>query len=199
MNSENTLLTALINHFKNYFPLTGKEKEELSSHFRERKIKRRGFILQQGDVCKHFSFVVSGCLKMYAVDQTGKEHNLQFAMENDWITDLASFYSEKPSMVYIEAIEPSSILQIEHADLLYLYTNYHKFDRNFRIIVEQRCIELQNRVLQNISASAEERYRYFLQQYPTLPNRLPHTQIASYLGITPEFLSKIRKDLINKP
>lgn len=166
--------------------------------FTERKIKRRGFVLQQGDVCRHFTFVVSGCLKMYAVDKSGKEHNLQFVAENDWITDLGSFYSEKPSGVYIEAMEPSVILQIKHPDLLHLYTNYHKFDRNFRIIIEQKYIELQNRVLQNISSTANERYQSFLEQYPHLSNRLPNTQIASYLGITPEFLSKIRKDLTHK-
>ena len=188
----------LITYFKNYFPLTAKEKEELSLRFTERRIKRRTYVLQQGDVCKHFSFVVSGCLKMYAVDANDKEHNLQFVAENDWITDLASFYSEKPSKVYIEAIEPTTVLQINHEDLLELYINYHKFDRNFRIIIEQKYIELQDRVLQNISMTAEERYRHFIEKYPNLLNRLPNTQIASYLGITPEFLSKIRKEWSQK-
>jgi len=174
------------------------EKMELCTRFAERIIKRRSFILQQGDVCKHFTFVVSGCFKMYVIDQAGKEHNLQFAAENDWIADLASFYSEKPSSLYIEAIEPSTILQIKHDDLLHLYINYPKFDRNFRIIAERKYIELQNRVLQAISNTTEERYENFLEQYPHLNNRLPNTQIASYLGITPEFLSKIRKDLAHK-
>lgn len=194
MNSEPSI-EALIKFFKNYFPLKKQEQEELRLKFSEKTVKRRGFILQYGDVCRHFTFVVSGCLKMYAVDKFAKEHNLLFAAENDWITDLSSFYSEKPSLVYIEAIEPSTILQIKHSDLLNLYINYHKFDRNFRIIVEQKYIELQNRVLQNISSTAEERYLTFLEQYPKLSNRLPNTQIASYIGITPEFLSKIRKDL----
>jgi CRP-like cAMP-binding protein len=189
----------LIQYFKKYFPLTAKEKEELLLRFTGRKFKRRAFMLQQGDVCKHFFFVVSGCVKMYAVDAAGKEHNLQFVAESDWITDLASFYAEKPSKVYIEAIEPTSVLQINHEDLLQLYINYHKFDRNFRIIIEQKYIELQNRVLQNISATAEERYLNFMEQYPGLASRLPNTQIASYLGITPEFLSKIRKERVKKP
>jgi len=188
----------LISYFKQYFPLNSAERDELAMRFTERKIKQRGFIQQDGDVCRHFTFVVSGCFKMYAVDKNGKEHNIQFAAENDWITDLSSFYSEKPGRLYIEAIEPSVILQIKHPDLLQLYTNHHKFDRNFRIIIEQKFIELQNRVLQNISSTAEERYHSFRQQYPNLSNRLPSTQIASYLGITPEFLSKIRKDLSRK-
>jgi CRP/FNR family transcriptional regulator, anaerobic regulatory protein len=193
-----TSIEALIKYFKKYFPLNEQEREELSGRFTERKIKRRGFILQQGDVCRHFTFVVSGCFKMYAVDQSSKEHNLHFAAENDWITDLSSFYAEKPSVAYIEALEPSVILQVRHADLLHLYTHYHKFDRNFRIIIEQKYIELQNRVLQNISSTAEERYLSFLEQNPALANRLPNTQIASYLGITPEFLSKVRKGLAHK-
>ena len=189
----------LIESFKKVFPLTAKEKEELIARFTERHVKRRGFILQQGDVCKHFTFIVSGCFKMFAMDQAGKEHNLQFASENDWIADLASFYAQKASGVYIEAMEPAVVLQIEHQDLLGLYVDYHKFDRNFRIIVERKYIELQNRVLQNISITAELRYQNFLEQHPHLANRLPNTQIASYLGITPEFLSKIRKGLIYKP
>lgn len=195
--SDNSSIDILINYFKSYFPLKTKEKEELSLHFFERKIKRNGFILQQGDICKHFTFIVSGCFKLYATDQAGKEHNLQFVAENDWIADLASFYSETPSQLYIEAIESSVILQIRHQDLLDLYTTYHKFDRNFRIIVERKYIELQDRVLQSISVPTERRYQNFLKQYPHLANRLPNTQIASYLGITPEFLSRIRKNAGN--
>jgi CRP/FNR family transcriptional regulator, anaerobic regulatory protein len=198
LNSENASIQYLIKYFRNYFSLNSEERDKLSAHFTERSIKRRQFILQQGDVCRHFTFVVSGCLKMYAVDKNGKEHNIQFAAENDWITDLSSFYSEKPSQLDIEAVEPTVVLQIKHDDLLNLYTQYHKFDRNFRIMIEQKYIELQNRVLQNISSTAEERYAFFLKQYPNLANRLPNTQIASYLGITPEFLSNIRKSLAHK-
>lgn len=200
MNSDNTSYQQLINYFNNYFPLNDIEHQELLSHFTERHVKRRQFILQQGDVCRHFTFVISGCFKMYAVDKNGKEQNIQFAADNDrpaarWIFDLASFYSKKPSNLYIEAIEPSLILQIKHQDLLDLYVRHHKFDRNFRIIIEQKFIELQNRVLDTISSTAEDRYLSFLEQYPHLSNRIPNTQIASYLGITPEFLSKIRKDI----
>lgn len=152
-------------------------------------------ILQENFVCKHYTFVVSGCFKMYSVDEKGSEHNISFAVENEWIADLGSFYSEKPSKLFIEAIEPSFILQIEKQDLLYLFVNVPKFDRNFRVIIEEKFIELQNRLLQNISSNANQRYLDFLEQYPQLALRLPNTQIASYLGITPEFLSKIRSDM----
>jgi CRP/FNR family transcriptional regulator, anaerobic regulatory protein len=149
-------------------------------------------ILQEGFVCKHYTFVVKGCFKMYGIDEKGTEHNLRFAAENDWIADLGSFYSEKSSKLFIEAIEFSTILQIEKQDLLYLFINAPKFDRNFRVIVEEKFIELQNRLLQNFSSNAQQRYAEFLEQYPNLAMRLPNAQIASYLGVTPEFLSKIR-------
>ncbi|RYY20442.1 MAG: Crp/Fnr family transcriptional regulator [Sphingobacteriaceae bacterium] len=198
MVNDDSPVTAVLSFFEQYFPLNATEQKEVSARFTARNVKRRGFILQQGDVCRYFTFIVSGCFRQYAIDENGKEHNLQFAAENEWITDLASFYAEKPSQVYIEAIEPSVIMQIKHDDLLFLYTNYHKFDRNFRIIVEKKYIDLQNRVLQNISIKAENRYQNFLLRYPNLANRLPNTQIASYLGITPEFLSKIRKEMVRK-
>lgn len=185
----------LLAYMSSAFPLNEKEIEELCILFNERKVKRRGFILQQDEVCRHFTFVVSGCFKMYTIDKSGKEHNLEFVSENEWITDLSSFYSEKPGSVYIEAMEPSTVLQITRPDLIYLYSYYQKFNSTFRIIIERKYIQLQNRVLQNISATAEERYVTFVKEFPLLVNRLPNTQIASYLGITPEFLSKIRKDL----
>jgi len=188
----------LIAYVSAAFPLKEKEVNELLSLFTERQIKRRGFILHQGDVCKHVTFVVSGCVKMYAVDQAGKEHNLEFAVENEWISDLSSFYDENASAVYIEAIEPTTILQISRPNLIYLYTNYPKFNSTFRIIIEHKYIGLQQRVLQNISASAEQRYLNFVQQHPNLAARLPNTQVASYLGMTAEFLSKVRKDLTLK-
>jgi CRP-like cAMP-binding protein len=184
----------IIEYFKNYLPLNKEESSLLGKRTTERQIKRRQMILQETFVCKHYTFVVQGCFKMYSVDEKGSEHNISFAVENEWIADLGSFYSEKPSKLFIEAIEPSFILQIEKQDLLYLFVNVPKFDRNFRVIIEEKFIELQNRLLQNISSNANQRYLNFLEQYPQLALRLPNTQIASYLGITPEFLSKIRSE-----
>ena len=190
--------TSLFEYFGKILPLQENEKEELRSRMKERNIRRRQFILQEDDVCKHYTYVVSGCFRMFSVDQKGSEHNIQFAAESDWISDIGSFFSEKPGKLFIEGMEPSLILQIEKKDLLFLYINYPKFDRNFRVIVENKFVELQNRVLQNISSTVEERYTAFLEQYPNLANRLPSTQIASYLGVTPEFLSKVRKGLATK-
>ncbi len=191
-------IAPLITYFNNYLPLDEAEQDLLKTRVTEKKVKRRQFILQEGDICKHYNFVLQGCFKMYGVDEKGKEHNIQFAAENDWITDIGSFHSEKPTKLYIEAIEPAVIFQIKKVDLLFLYVNCPKFDRNFRIIIEEKFIELQNQLLRNFSFTAHDRYEAFLAQYPKLSQRLPNTQIASYLGITPEFLSKIRNQIVSK-
>ncbi|QHT65531.1 Crp/Fnr family transcriptional regulator [Rhodocytophaga rosea] len=188
------MLQPLIAHFESYLPLEESEKGLLEGRITERRIKRRQLVLQAGFPCKHYSYVVEGCFKMYGVDKKGNEHNIQFAAENDWISDIGSFHSGKPSPLCIEAIEPSLILQIERQDLYFLYLNIPKLDRIFKVIIENKYVELQNHVLQNISSTAQERYDAFLEQYPTLALRLPNTQIASYLGISPEYLSEIRSD-----
>lgn len=190
----------LIDHFESYLPLTEHEKQLLEGRVSRRQLKRKQVILQEGFPCKHYTFVVEGCFRLFSVDAKGVEHNIQFAAENDrpaarWIADISSFHSGKPSRLFIEAIEPSIVLQIEQQDLYFLYINIPKLDRIFKVIIEENFVELQNRVLQNISSTALERYLSFLEQYSTLAMRLPNSQIASYLGITPEFLSKIRKDL----
>ncbi|TDX02129.1 Crp/Fnr family transcriptional regulator [Dinghuibacter silviterrae] len=190
--------TTLFASFDRYLPLDEAEKADVANRVVERKIKRRQFILQEDDVCKHYTFVAEGCFRVFHVDKKGVEHNLQFAAENEWIMIIDSFFNQKKSSVYIEAIEPSVIFQLSRPDLIHLFRTYPKFDRNFRVIVETRFAELENRLLQTISATAEERYLAFLGQYPALSQRLPNTHIASYLGITPEFLSRIRKELSRK-
>lgn len=188
------MLQPLLDHFESYLPFEEAEKALLQGRFTERRIKRRQFILQEGFACRYYSFVLQGCFKMYGLDKKGVEHNLQFAAENDWIADIGSFHSGEPSKLFIEAMEPSVILQVEKQDLYFLYRSIPKLDRIFKVIVENKYVELQNRVLQNISSTAQERYEAFLVQYPQLALRLPNTQIASYLGITPEFLSRIRNE-----
>ena len=185
----------LIDHFEQLIPFKTSEKQLLSERVTQRSIRRRQAILQEGFPCKHYTFIVEGCFRMFAVDPKGTEHNIQFAAENDWIADIGSFHSGKPSALFIEALEPSIILQIEQQDLYFLYTNILKLNSILRVIIENNYVELQNRVLQNISTTAQQSYRAFLEQYPSLAQRLPNNQIASYLGITPEFLSKIRKDI----
>lgn len=189
---------SLTEYFRQYLPFTKEEQQLVESKGKVRNVKRRQMILQEGFVCNHYTFVIDGCFKMYGVDTKGTEHNIQFAAENDWITDIGSFHSGKASKLFIEAIEPSRVLQLEKPDLYFLYEAIPKLDRIFKVIIENKYVELQNHVLQNISSTAQQRYLAFLEQYPKLAQRLPNTQIASYLGITPEFLSKVRKEIATR-
>jgi CRP-like cAMP-binding protein len=188
-------IESLISYFDDHLALTDEEKEAVRKSFSERRVKRRQFILQEGDVCKLNTFVVEGCFRMYLLGDNGKEHNLQFAIEKWWIGDIASFIGEEASRLNIEAIENSVILQIKKEDQLRLFVDHPKFNRIFRVFTENALVSSQRRVLQNISSTAEERYVDFLKRYPGFSNRIPNAQIASFLGITPEFLSTIRKKL----
>lgn len=187
---------SLVEYFNQLLPLNREEIAFVEETFKERKLKKREFILREGEICRHNTFVVEGCFKMYMVDDNGKEHNLQFAIENWWIGDIGSFHSGTPSKLNIEAIENSIIFQIKKEDQLKLFVDYPKFNRIFRVLSENAMVGLQRRVLQNISSTAEERYLDFLERYPQLFNRISNVQIASYLGVTPEFLSTIRKKLV---
>ncbi|MFT5725234.1 MAG: CRP-like cAMP-binding protein [Bacteroidia bacterium] len=186
----------LIDYFNQLLPVNDAEVAIIEDVFKERTIKKRQFILQEGDVCIYNSFVVEGCFKMYLVDEKGKAHNLQFAIENWWIGDIGSFHNESPSKLYIEAIENAVILQIKKEDLIKLFVEHPKFNRIFRVITENALVGSQRRILQHISSTAEERYTDFMERYPHFFNRISNVQIASYLGVTPEFLSTIRKRLV---
>ena len=185
----------LIDYFENHLSLNDGEKSVVEDYFKERRVRRRQFILQEGDICKHNTFVVEGCFRMYLVDEKGKEHNLQFAVENWWIGDIGSFHSEKPSRLYIEAMENSIILQIKKEDQQKLFVDYPKFNRIFRVFTENALVSAQRRILHDISSTAEERSLDFVERYPQFFNRISNIQIASYLGVTPEFLSTIRRKI----
>jgi len=186
----------LADYFEKLLLLDEDERSMVEYAFKERRVKRRHLILQKGDICKHHTFVVKGCFRMYTVDEKGKEHNLQFAIENWWITDIGSFYSEEPSLLYIEALENSTILQLAKEEQLKTFDNSLKFNKIFRSLTENALVSAHRRILENISSTAEERYLDFAKRYPYFFNRISNVQIASYLGVTPEFLSTIRKKLV---
>lgn len=189
-------ITPLIDYFQKIVPLTENEQKWVSEYFKPRLYRKRQYILQQGDVCKYFNFVVRGCLRMYNVDENGNIHILQFASENWWINDNDSFHSNLPSELNIDALEDTMVLQINLQDLAYLYKKSRKFNLIFRVLFEKAYATLQQRLLQNISSTAQSRYLSFIEKYPHLLNRLPQTQIAAYLGITPEFLSRIKSEML---
>lgn len=189
----------LVEYFDRLIPLNNSERQLLTEKFQARLYRKRQFLLQEGDVCGYMNFVVRGCLRMYKIDDQGNTHIVQFATENYWINDLGSFHTLNPSELNIDALEDTVVLQIRRDDLVTIYTTAPKFDRIFRVLIENSFVLLQQRLLQNISSTAEDRYQSFLEIYPHLVNRLSQVQIAAYLGITPEFLSRLRNRRSKSP
>ncbi|PWA07303.1 Crp/Fnr family transcriptional regulator [Flavobacterium psychrotolerans] len=183
----------LLDYFKSRsYDLNDMEKALVREKFHSRLYRKRQYVMQEGDICTQFNFVVRGCLRTYNVDKKGNIHILQFGTENNWINDLGSFHGKKPSTLNIDALEDTVVLQISLEDLISLYKQSPIFDRIFRVLIENGYIHLQERLLQNISSTAEERYESFLNRYPHLINRISQVQIAAFLGVTPEFLSRLR-------
>lgn len=160
-----------------------------------RHLKKKEFLLRAGEVCRYEVFVLEGCLRNYYLDDKGDEHILQFSVEDWWTSDLYSFLTQTPATQFIDTLEDSVVALFDKEDLERLYREVPKFERFFRIMLQNAFIAQQQRILQNIGSNGEERYLAFRQKYPTLEQRLPQHQIASFLGITPEFLSKIRSKL----
>lgn len=185
----------LLTHISRHIHLEAQEEEYLKSKVQFRKLRRRQYLVQAGDVCKFETFVAKGCLRAYYVDKDGNDHILQFAPEDWWISDLHSFLTQTPALLNVDALEDSELFQFDKESLEKLYQVVPKFERYFRIMLQKAFIAHQQRILQNISLTADTRYLLFRQKFPSLEQRLPQYQIASYLGITPEFLSKIRKKL----
>ena len=158
----------------------------------EERVPKKEFILQEGQPCQYISFVNSGILRAYFLNKEGKESTIMFAMADWWITDMFCFIHQRPAMLNIQAVKDSRVLQLQKSQLEELYCKVPKFERFFRVIMQNAYVREQLRVIQNLSLPAEERYRSFLSSYPQLARHVTQKQIASYLGITPEFLSTIR-------
>jgi len=193
--SQHNPVEPLLLYFNGLIPLKKEEQELVQAKFHHRLYRKRQYVLQEGDVCTHLNFVVRGCLRLYKIDDRGNTHILQFAAENYWVNDLGSFHGLKASQLNIDALEDTVTLQITRDDLVTLFTQAPKFDRIFRVLMENSYIRLQQRLLQNISSTAEDRYKSFIEIYPHLVNRLSQVQIAAFLGIAPESLSRLRNGL----
>lgn len=186
-------ISHLFTHMEKQIILSKKDKEELSISFKARRLLKRQYLLQADTVCAHESFVVKGCLRMFYVDEKGIDHTLSFAVENWWICDLESFLRGSPSAYNIEALENTIVLQVDAIALEKLYQKIPLLDRYFRILHQNAFIGQSKRILNNISLPGRARYDIFLKTYPQLHQRIPQKYIASFLGITPVFLSQIRK------
>lgn len=152
-------------------------------------------MVQQGDVCKYESFVISGCAKTFFLDPEGNEHVVMFAIENWWTADLGSFITQEPADYNVQCLENTKVVQFSHESLNLLYKEIPQLERFFRIIIQNAFVASQKRIVRNFSLTAKDRYLIFRDQYPEIEQRVPQYLIASYLGITKQFLSKIRAEL----
>jgi CRP-like cAMP-binding protein len=161
-------------------------------------LKRKAYLLQAGEICLTESFITKGCVRTYTIDHNGFEHIVSFGVENWWVGDLYSFVTATPAAYFIDALEDTELWQLSKPALDTLYKEVPKFERFFRIRLQNAFIAQQRRINQNLSFTAAQRYLYFIEKYPGLEQRIPQKQVAAYLGITPEFLSMIRRKLAGK-
>lgn len=185
----------LLEYIKQYVDLTPGEESTLLLKIKVKKFHKGQFVVQNGEVCKYENFVLSGCLRSFYLDNEGQEHVIMFAVENWWTADLGSFIAQQPADLNVQCLEDSELIQIHYNDLQKLYLEIPKLERFFRIIIQKAFVAAQKRIVNNFSMEATDRYIQFREQFPNIEQRVPQYMIASYLGITKEFLSKIRNKL----
>jgi CRP-like cAMP-binding protein len=176
--------------------LTDDEFEYCKTLFLPKKLRKRQYLLQDGDVSKYQAFVEKGMLRSYFIDEKGTEHILQFAPEGWWIADLSSYLANEPSLLNVEAFEDSELLLLSKPSWDKLMQDIPKFERYFRIIIQNHLIATQKRLLQSHTETAEEKYLKFVQTHPESLQRIPQQMVASYLGISRETLSRLRKNIM---
>ena len=167
----------------------------LKTFFIPKKIRKRQYLLNAGDVCQHITFVEKGLLRSFTVDDDGNEHVVQFAVEGSWISDMGSFTSGKEALYNIEALEDAEVLNLTRQSMEDLLVQFPLMERFFRLLMQNNIVALQRRVVAYMSLSAEEKYLKLMEVYPHIMNRASQQHIASYLSITPETLSRIRKKI----
>lgn len=164
----------------------------------EKRLRKRQYLLQEGDVCHYNCFVVKGCLRMYTVGEDGVGHMLRFAVENWWISDRESYNNGTPSQCYIDALENSEVILIDKPDFLQLLTTIPKVKHFVDTLLARSYDAIQHRVLGAISYSAEEKYQHFITRFPNIFQRVPLHMVASYMGISRETLSRVRSQFVQK-
>ncbi len=182
----------LIKSLGKYVTISDEEAAVIESLFTFKKFRKRQYILQEGEITRHETFILKGVTRTYEVDEKGQEHVVQFGLEDWWIGDLYSFLTEIPTGYNIDCLEDTEVLQITKANLEILYQQVPKMERHFRILVQNAFTASTRRVVDTLAKSASERYKVFINKYPQIEQRVSNHQIASYLGITPQSLSRIR-------
>ncbi|MAE84146.1 MAG: Crp/Fnr family transcriptional regulator [Flammeovirgaceae bacterium] len=188
----------LLNNITRHVSLTDEEIEKLRAIVRETRIKKRQFIDQPGYTCKYRNYVVQGSFRSFFLDREGKDHTVQIALEDWFVSDFYSYITQTPATLFVEALEDSIILQMNYEHIESLCSEIHALSEYYRITTERAFAYSRKRALSNLSKTAEERYLELTERYPDITNRVPQKIIASYLGMSPEFLSKIRKKLSQK-
>ncbi|MCF6348951.1 MAG: Crp/Fnr family transcriptional regulator [Flavobacteriaceae bacterium] len=186
----------LLQYISKYIDLTKDETAILLSKLVYRKYLKGQYVLQQGDVCKHACFILSGCTKTFYMDNKGQEHIVVFSIEDWWASDVGSFITQTPADYNVLCLEDTELIQFSYEATEVLYIEIPKLERFYRKIIESALAASQKRIVHNFSLSAKERYLIFRDSYPKIEQRIPQYMIASYLGITKEFLSKIKSQLI---
>lgn len=188
----------LLDHILKRVELNEDEIPTIISCFKLTKIKKRQFIIQPDFVAKYRNYVVEGAFRAYVVADEGEEHTIQFAIEDWWISDYSSFIYQKPASMFVVAIENSIILQIDFESEQKLKASNPKFETFFRIMAERSFAGMQRRLISNLTKTAEERFTEFEQNYPLIVNRVPQYALASFLGMTTQYMSKLRNTRVRK-
>ncbi|MDE3183567.1 MAG: Crp/Fnr family transcriptional regulator [Bacteroidota bacterium] len=180
---------------KEHISITDQEFEFCKTLFIPKKLRKRQYLLQEGDVCRYTAFVEKGMLRTFTVDDKGNEPILQFSMEGWWVTDLYSYLTDEPSRYNIEALEDCELLLITKPSWETLLEKVPAFEKYFRILIQNNLIATQRRLISSMTESAEDQYTKLIDNFPTCLQRVPQHMIASFLGITPETLSRIRSQM----
>lgn len=188
----------VLEYISRYIELTNDEVNRLIPFFKIKKVKKRQFIVQPGFVCKHKSYVVKGAFRTYLVDNEGKEHTLSFSIEDWWVSDYSSLIYQEPATLFVEALEDSVLIQIDYDDEQTFLREIPKLEKFERIITQRALAFMHKRLLSNFTKTAEERYDEFMSKHTAIANRVPQYALASYLGFSTEYLSKIRNKKTSK-
>jgi len=189
-------LESFTNYISKVVNLSAEEMEVIVANTTERKYLKGQYILQAGDVNNKVAFILQGCVKTFYIDKDGNEHIVAFGIEDWWTGDLGSLMAQKPADYNSQCLENSVVAIIPYKKVQELYDEIPMFERLFRIITEKAFVASQRRIIESFSLTAKEKYLQFRTRYPKIDQRVPQYMIASYLGFTPEFLSKVRSQII---
>jgi CRP-like cAMP-binding protein len=189
------MFEVLFSHINDKVRITEHEKELIQSLFVTKRLRKRQYLLQEGDVCKYLSFVSKGLLRSYNVDDKGSEHINLFAWEGWWISDFHSFLSGEAAVFNIDALENTELLMISLQNYEELMLAVPVMDRYFRILYQNSLVTKDRRLMSSITHNAEDKYRQLVEKHSAILKRIPQNLIASYLGIAPETLSRIKKNI----